>query len=1134
MFGTILVANRGEIAIRAFRAAYELGARTVAVFAYEDRTSLHRQKADEAYQIGEPGHPVRAYLDVGEIIRVALESGADAIYPGYGFLSENPELAEAAAAAGIVFIGPPADVLETAGNKVVAKERAAAAGVPILASTRPSRDVDELVTAAGEVGFPLFAKAVAGGGGRGMRRVEQAGDLRAALAEAMREADSAFGDPTMFLEQAVERPRHLEVQILSDADGATMHLFERDCSVQRRHQKVVEIAPAPNLDDDIRSALHADAVRFAESIGYRNAGTVEFLLETAGERAGRHVFIEMNPRIQVEHTVTEEVTDVDLVQAQMRIAAGESLADMGLGPGTVALRGAALQCRITTEDPSDGFRPDTGRITTYRSPGGGGIRLDGGTVNPGARISPHFDSMLAKLTCRGRDFPAAVSRARRALAEFRIRGVATNIPFLQALLDDPAFASGDLSTSFIDERPELLRAHVSRDRGTKALNWLADVTVNQPNGLRPPGPAPADKLPALDLRAAAPDGSRQRLAALGPAGWAADLRARTALAVTETTFRDAHQSLLATRVRTRDLAAIAPYVARMTPDLLTVEAWGGATYDVALRFLGEDPWERLAVLREALPNIAIQMLLRGRNTVGYTPYPTEVTDAFVAEAASTGIDVFRIFDALNDVAKIRPAVDAVLATGTAVAEVALCYTGDLLDPAEDLYTLDYYLRLAERIVDTGAHVLAIKDMAGLLRPTAAARLVSALRERFDLPVHVHTHDTAGGQLATLLAAADAGADAVDVASAPMAGTTSQPSASALVAALAHTERDTGLSLGAVQDLEPYWEAVRQVYRPFESGIPGPTGRVYRHEIPGGQLSNLRQQAMSLGLADDFERVEEMYAAANRILGRIPKVTPSSKVVGDLALQLAAAHADPDDFAEHPERYDLPDSVVAFLGGELGELPGGWPQPFRDRALAGRHVDLRTTEVSPADRTALAEPGARRRATLNRLLFPGPTRTFDEVRERYGDLSVLDTPDYLYGLVAGGEHVVEMARGVRLYVGLEAIGDPDEKGMRTVMTTINGQLRPVFVRDRSVTAQVTAAEKADGNRAGQIAAPFSGVVTLRVRAGDRVEAGGAVASIEAMKMEAPITSPIAGTVERLAVPVTQQVEAGDLLLVVEPR
>lgn len=1133
MFQKLLVANRGEIAIRAFRAANELGIRTVAVYAHEDRNSLHCQKADEAYQIGEPGRPVRAYLTVSEIVRVAKEAGADAIYPGYGFLSENPELATAAAEAGIAFVGPPPRVLAMAGNKVTAKEHAISAGVPVLRSTPATQDLQVLLDGADEIGFPVFCKAVAGGGGRGMRLVERREDLREALEAAMREADSAFGDATMFIEQAVVRPRHIEVQILADAAGDTVHLFERDCSVQRRHQKVVELAPAPNLDEETRAALHRDAVAFARSIDYENAGTVEFLLETAGERAGTHVFIEMNPRIQVEHTVTEEITDVDLVASQIRIAAGATLAELGLTQDEIRMHGVALQCRVTTENPADGFRPDTGRITAYRSPGGAGVRLDGGTINPGTEVSPHFDSMLAKVTCRGRDLETAIARAHRAVSEFRIRGVASNIPFLLNLLEHPEFQAGDVSTRFIDEHPELTRINPPKDRASKVLAWLADVTVNQPNGAADGVINPAIKLPAVDLEAEAPAGERQRLQELGPEGWAKALRQRTSLAVTETTFRDAHQSLLATRVRTADLVAVAPHVARLTPQLLSMEAWGGATYDVALRFLGEDPWERLARLREAMPNIPLQMLLRGRNTVGYTPYPTEVTSAFVDEAARTGVDVFRIFDALNDVDQMRPAIDAVRATGTGVAEVALCYSGDLLDPAEDLYTLDYYLGLAERIVDAGAHVLAIKDMAGLLRAGAAAKLVAALRERFDLPVHLHTHDTAGGQLATLLAASAAGVDAVDVASAAMSGTTSQPSLSALVAAVAHTERDTGLSLQAVSDLEPYWEAVRRLYKPFESGLPGPTGRVYHHEIPGGQLSNLRQQAIALGLADDFEKIEDWYAEASRILGRPTKVTPSSKVVGDLALQLVAQGVDPADFEEDPRKYDIPDSVIGFMAGELGDLPGGWPEPFRSKVLEGRTVDISVKPVPAEHAARLREPGADRQDALNELLFAGPTKAFKETREQYGDLSVVDTIDYLYGMQAGEEHQVGIGRGVTLNVELEAVGTPDDDGIVTVMTVLNGQLRPVYVRDRSVQVDKPQAEKADAGQPGQVAAPFAGAVTVKVAEGDEVAAGDPVATIEAMKMEAAITTPVGGTVERLALTGTTPVEAGDLIVVVRP-
>ncbi len=1123
MFRKVLVANRGEIAVRAFRAATELGARTVAVFPYEDRKSEHRLKADEAYQIGEEGHPVRAYLDHEAIVAQAVEAGADAIYPGYGFLSENPGLAEACERAGITFVGPPPSVLHLTGNKARALAAAREAGLPTLRGSAATADLPELEGAAAEIGFPLFVKAVSGGGGRGMRRVDRPELLADALQAAQREAESAFGDPTLYLEEAVLNPRHIEVQVVADATGQVIHLFERDCSVQRRHQKVVEIAPAPNLDPELRDRMCADAVHFARSIGYRNAGTVEFLLGDDD----RYVFIEMNPRIQVEHTVTEEVTDIDLVVLQLQLASGETLASLGIRQEDVVPRGFALQCRITTEDPANGFRPDAGTITTYRSAGGSGVRLDGGTIFVGAEVSAHFDSMLVKLTCRGRTFPVAVRRAQRALAEFRIRGVATNIPFLQAVLADPAFQEGRATTSFIDERPELLTANVSADRATKLLTYLADVTVNQPNGPATTRVRPRAKLPALPDQAM-PRGSRDVLLEVGPAEFARRLRERTEVGVTDTTFRDAHQSLLATRMRTRDLLHVAGHVAHLTPQLLSVEAWGGATYDVALRFLAEDPWERLAALREAMPNVPLQMLLRGRNTVGYTPYPTAVTDAFVQEAARTGLDIFRIFDSLNDVSQMRPAVEAVLDTGTAVAEVALCYTGDLMSPDEKLYTLDYYLRLAEQIVETGAHVLAIKDMAGLLRAPAAARLVTALRERFDLPVHLHTHDTAGGQIGTLLAAIGAGVDAVDAATATMAGTTSQPPLSALVAATDHTDRPTGLDIRGVFALEPYWEATRHLYRPFESGLESPTGRVYFHEIPGGQLSNLRQQAIALGLGDRFEAIEDMYAAANRILGNLVKVTPSSKVVGDLALALVGAGADPADFEAEPQKYDIPDSVIGFLNGELGDPPGGWPEPFRTKALAGRQAKPRLTELTAEQERALADDPRR---ALNHLLFPAPAKEFEASREAYGDLSVLGTVEFLHGLAHGEEYEVDIEQGKRLIIGVQSIGEADSKGMRTVMCTLGGQFRPIQVRDRSVEADVKSAEKADPAVPGQVPAPFAGVVSLTVSDGDTVEAGGVVATIEAMKMEANITTPTAGTVSRVAIGAQQQVEGGDLLVVI---
>ncbi|WP_410633709.1 pyruvate carboxylase [Amycolatopsis sp. cmx-4-83] len=1125
MFRKVLVANRGEIAIRAFRAGYELGAGTVAVFPHEDRNSLHRLKADEAYEIGEPGHPVRAYLSVDEIVAAAKKAGADAVYPGYGFLSENPDLARACEEAGITFVGPSAEILELTGNKARAVKAAREAGVPVLGSSEPSSDVDALVAAAEELGFPVFVKAVAGGGGRGMRRVEDPAVLRESIEAAAREAESAFGDPTVFLEKAVVEPRHIEVQILADGAGNIIHLYERDCSVQRRHQKVVELAPAPNLDPELRDRICADAVKFAKQIGYRNAGTVEFLLD----KQGNHVFIEMNPRIQVEHTVTEEVTDVDLVQSQLRIASGETLDDLGLSQDKIYLRGAALQCRITTEDPANGFRPDTGMISAYRSPGGSGIRLDGGTAFSGTEISAHFDSLLVKLTCRGRDFKTAVGRARRAVAEFRIRGVATNIPFLQAVLDDDDFRAGRVTTSFIEERPELLTARQSADRGTRLLTYLADQTVNKPHGERPKTPDATVKLPKLPKDAQPAPGSKQKLVELGPGGFAEWLRKSPHVGVTDTTFRDAHQSLLATRVRSKDLLAVAPVVANTLPDLLSLECWGGATYDVALRFLAEDPWERLAALREAVPNICLQMLLRGRNTVGYTPYPTEVTTAFVQEATKTGIDIFRIFDALNDVEQMRPAIEAVRETGSAVAEVALCYTSDLSDPGEKLYTLDYYLKLAEQIVGAGAHVLAIKDMAGLLRAPAATKLVTALRKEFDLPVHIHTHDTAGGQLATYLAAINAGADAVDGAVSSMAGTTSQPSLSSIVAATDHSARTTGLDLRAIGDLEPYWESVRKIYAPFEAGLAAPTGRVYDHEIPGGQLSNLRTQAIALGLGDRFEDIEAMYAAADKILGHLVKVTPSSKVVGDLALHLVGAGVSPADFEAEPNKFDIPDSVIGFLRGELGDPPGGWPEPFRTKALEGRAAAKPVAELSEEDRTALAEQPRR---TLNRLLFPGPTKEFEAHREAYGDTSVLPSKDFFYGLRPGEEYPVDLEPGVRLLIELEAIGEADERGVRTVMSTLNGQLRPIQIRDRSIASDIPATEKAEKGNPKQVAAPFAGVVTLQVSEGDTVEAGATVATIEAMKMEASITASAGGKVGRLAINSVQQVEGGDLLLVLE--
>jgi pyruvate carboxylase len=1124
---SVLVANRGEIAIRAFRAATELGLRTIAIHTREDRDSLHRIKADEAYEIGDPGHPVRAYLDVDTIVDTAVRVGADAVYPGYGFLSESPHLARVVRQAGLVFVGPPAEVLELTGSKTRARDAARSAGIPVLGASPLLDHPDQAVAEADALGYPVFVKAASGGGGRGMRRVERPEDLAQAVATAIREAEGAFGDPRVFLEQAMTRPRHIEVQVLADADGEVVHLFERDCSLQRRHQKVLEIAPAPNLPGDLRDRLCRDAVTFARAVGYRNVGTVEFLVERANEPDVRAVFIEMNPRIQVEHTVTEEVTNVDLVAAQLRIAGGATLSELDLSQERITVRGAAVQARITTEDPSQGFRPDTGRISAYRSASGAGIRLDAGSAYVGGVISPFFDSLLVKLTARGSDLDTAVRRARRALAEFRVRGVRTNVRFLQALLTDPAVLAGELSTSFIDDRPDLLRAAAGANRAQRLATFLADRTVNRPFGPPPELADPADKLPPLLTDGPPPAGSRDRLQALGPDGFARWLREEPTVAVTDTTLRDAHQSLLATRMRTYDMLVAAPHLAHRLPQLLSLEAWGGATYDVALRFLHEDPWRRLERLRAAVPNICLQMLLRGRNLLGYTGYSERAVHAFVEEAAAAGLDIFRVFDALNDVEQMRAAIVAVRDAG-AVAEGTLCYTGDLSDPTEQVYNLDHYLRVAEGVLDAGAHVLCIKDMAGLLRAPAAHTLVTALRERFDAPVHLHTHDTAGGQLATYLAAIEAGVDAIDGAAAPLSGMTSQPSLAAIVAATARSPRTTELSLEALWTLEPYWEAVRKLYAPFESGLRSPTGTVYRHEIPGGQLSNLRQQAAALGLGERFDEIETAYARADSLLGRIIKVTPTSKVVGDLALYAVSAGIDLDELAADPTRFDLPDSVIGFLRGELGTPPGGWPEPLRSQVLAARGATAPTAAVAE---DLPDEPGPARRRALDRLQFPGPAADYERAYDEWWDVSLLPTQAFLYGLAPGQEVAVDLRRGTRVFFGLQAITEPDERGYRTVLLEVNGQGRPMDVQDHSIVSEVPLVERADPGDPTHVAAPLTGVITWTCEPSAEVKAGEPVATIEAMKMESTISAPRDGTVTRVAATTGTAVEPGDLVCVV---
>lgn len=1124
---SVLVANRGEIAIRAFRAATELGIRTVAVYAREDRDALHRIKADEAYEIGEEGRPVRAYLDADALIQTALDAGVDAIYPGYGFLSESADFARKIAEAGLTFVGPPASVLDLTGSKTRARDVAEQAGLPVLAASPLMTDVSEVRAFADAIGFPVFVKAAAGGGGRGMRRVDDPAELLNAVETAMREAEGAFGDPSVFLEQAMTRPRHIEVQVLADANGDVVHLFERDCSLQRRHQKVLEIAPAPNLHPQIREQLCAQAVAFAKAVEYRNVGTVEFLVENADTADARAVFIEMNPRIQVEHTVTEEVTDVDLVASQLKIAAGATLHDLGLSQDTITVRGAAIQARITTEDPEHGFRPDTGTISAYRSAGGAGIRLDAGNAFVGGMISPYFDSLLVKLTARGATMDMAIRRASRALAEFRVRGVTTNMKFLQALLREPAVHNGALHTTFIDENPQLLAPAATTNRVQRLAAFLAERTVNPEAATPPVGRDATLLLP--EVPDVTPEGSRDRLKRLGPEKFAAELRQQAAVAVTDTTLRDAHQSLFATRMRTYDMLAAAPVYRTQFADLLSLESWGGATYDVALRFLHEDPWRRLEQLREAVPNICLQMLLRGRNLLGYSQYPVKAVDAFVREAVDGGIDIFRVFDALNDVNQMTDAIKSVVDAG-AIAEGTLCYSGDLTNPAETVYTLDHYLTVAEGVIDAGAQILCIKDMAGLLRAPAATTLVTALRERFDVPVHLHSHDTAGGQLATYLAAIDAGVDAVDCAQPPLSGSTAQPNMAALVAATDGTARATGLSLDALWAFEPYWDAVRELYHPFEAGLKSPTGTVYEHEIPGGQLSNLKQQAKALGLSGRMADIEAAYAAVNRLFGRIIKVTPTSKVVGDLALYLLSAGIDIAELEAHPEKFDLPQSVLEFLHGELGTPHHGWPEPFRTKVLDAFKNRYTKPVAETIDGDVWDTPGVPRRRALDRLQFAGPTREFETARRNFWDVSLLPTETFFHGLSEEHDIVVSLRAGATVFFGLQAVSEPDERGNRTVLIRVNGQARPFDVRDRAIAIDTLTAVKADPNNPKHVAAPLTGVVSSVVDAGTAVTQGQPIVTIDAMKMESRVSAPADVTVQQVVAPVGTKVEPGDLLVV----
>jgi pyruvate carboxylase len=1143
----LLAANRSEIAIRIFRAANELGLRTVAVYSKEDRLALHRFKADEAYQVGDGKGPVEAYLDVAAIVAVAKAKGVDAIHPGYGFLSENPALARACAKAGITFVGPTAELLELLGDKTAARALAISAGVPVLPGTeKPVKSAEEAKKVAGEIGYPVMVKAAMGGGGRGMRIVRDEAELEARLEEAQGEAKSAFGDASVFLEKYLARARHLEVQVLADTHGNLLHLYERDCSVQRRHQKVVEVAPAPNLPAGVREELCAAAAQLARKAKYRNAGTVEFLYDVDSKK---WYFIEVNPRIQVEHTVTEMVTGIDIVRAQILVAQGHSLHEEAMNlprQESVPLYGAALQCRVTTEDPEKNFAPDYGKISTYRSPAGFGIRLDGGTAYAGASLAPYYDSLLVKVTAWGTNLPEACQRMDRALREFRIRGVKTNIPFVENVVNHAKFRSGQVTTSFLDEHPELFRFPKRGDRATKLLTYLGDVILNgnpEVKGKQVPLALEIATVPVAS-GIAPKSGTRQLLQKLGPKKFAEWAKGEKRLLITDTTFRDAHQSLMATRVRTYDLLATAPAVAERLANLFSLEMWGGATFDTALRFLREDPWQRLRQLRDAVPNICFQMLLRGANAVGYASYPDNVIREFVREAYGEGMDIFRVFDSLNSIENMRVSLDAVLETG-GVCEGAICYTGDILDKGRPKYSLRYYVGLAKQLETLGVHFLAIKDMAGLCKPYAAFELVRRLKEEVDLPIHFHTHDTSGMNAASVLKAADAGVDIADGAMAAVSGGTSQPNLNAIVAALRNTPRDTGLAAATLNDCSDYWETVRTYYLPFDSGPKSGNARLYEHEIPGGQYTNLREQAVAMGLGHRWREVERMYAEVNQLFGDIVKVTPSSKVVGDMTLFLMAKEMTPGDVLKLDAHHDVafPNSVVEMFSGVLGVPPDGWPTKVQKILLRGsKPLKGRPSASMPAADFTLERESLEKKTghaisdedLLSYLLYPDVFLKFDKFRQTHGDVSVLPTPPFFYGLKSGEEITVEIEAGKTLIIKYMTAGEPHPDGTRTLFFDLNGQPREVNVRDRSLRVVERAHPKADAAEPGQVGAPTAGVISgIAVQANHTVERGAKLLTLEAMKMQSNIYAPIAGRVVKLLVAPGQSVEAKDLLVTIAP-
>lgn len=1142
----LMVANRGEIAVRVFRACTELGIRSVAVYSEQDSYRMHRQKADEAYLIGKGLPPVAAYLNIPEIIQTAVDVGADAIHPGYGFLSERSEFTKACIDAGINFIGPSPETVQKMGDKVEARKMAIEAGVPVIPGTDgPVSGVEEVRDFVEEHGVPIMLKAAFGGGGRGMRIVRDIADIEEAFKIATSESESAFGNGSLFVEKFIERPRHIEVQILGDKYGNIVHLYERDCSVQRRHQKVVEIAPAPNLDAVVREALCNDAVKLARHAGYENAGTVEFLLD----KKNRHYFIEVNARLQVEHTVTEECTGTDLVVSQIRIAEGKSLQDIGVTQDQIYLHGCAIQCRMTTEDPARNFQPDTGRIEVFRTGEGMGIRLDGSDAFAGAVVSPDYDSLLVKVIAHARNHYTAAAKMCRALREFRIRGVKTNSPFLLNVLEHPKFLQGTIDTYFIDEHPGLFKFLPSQNRAQKLLNYLGDVMVNGPatplaTGLQPSTVEPiVPETPGPRIRK--PQGWKDLLDKEGPEGFAKAVRKHRGVLLMDTTYRDAHQSLLATRVRTFDLARISPFVTHNLSNLYSMENWGGATFDVAMRFLYECPWERLEALRQQIPNIPFQMLLRGANAVGYTTYPDNVVFEFCNLAKQCGMDIFRVFDCLNYVPNLILGMEAAGKAG-GVVEAAISYSGDVSDPKKTKYNLQYYMKLADQLIKAGTHVLCIKDMAGLLKPRAAKILIGSLREKYpDIPIHVHTHDTAGAGVATNLACADAGADVVDVAVDSMSGMTSQPSMGAVVAAVKGTEQDTGIDLKKVYSYSTYWEQARLLYAPYECAVTMKSGSsdVYEHEIPGGQYTNMQFQAFSLGLGEQFEQVKKAYIEANQLLGDIIKVTPSSKVVGDLAQFMVQNKLTGKDVEEKAEELSFPVSVIEFFQGVLGEPHGGWPEPLRTKILRGKSkvegrpgaymppLDLRKLKTDLIAKHG--EDYINDYDVMSSAMYPKVLDDFKNFSKNYGPVTVLPTRLFLVGPKVAEEMTVEIEKGKTLHISTLAMSDLKAEGKREVFFELNGQLRTMYIKDKSAQKTISHHPKADKDIPEHVGSPMPGtVVDVRVQVADTVEKGQPLCVLSAMKMEMVVNAPFGGKVSKIHVKRGQKLQGDDLLCEVE--